>query len=190
VTVTHEPLPSRPRLDLGLVPIVDFDGTVADLPVDWPGLRRRLGVGRIEDLWAKGPDGVAGPWEEVTEAERNAAVLVRPLERMRAALAAVGGFAVLTSNSAAVVQEFCDRDPGLAAGLVTVVGREALKGPKTDFACFRAGFETCREATADLRGDDPVVYVGDQAYELDFARELGAKTIDASDPVDARERPA
>ena len=38
---------------LGRAPIVDFDGTLARLDVDWDGLRRSLGLGSLDDLWRR-----------------------------------------------------------------------------------------------------------------------------------------
>ena len=38
---------------LGLTPILDFDGTITELPVDWSSLRRQLGIHQIVDLWER-----------------------------------------------------------------------------------------------------------------------------------------
>ena len=67
-----------------------------------------------------------------------------------------------------------------------IVGREALGGPKNNLSRFSDGFSHCAEATARLRGFREVVYVGDQAYELDFARSLGARAVDVSSGVEDR----
>jgi hypothetical protein len=53
-----------------------------------------------------------------------------------------------------------------------------MRGPKNNFGVFARGFTVCVEATAAARTDSSVVYVGDMAYELAFARRLGARTID------------
>ena len=76
---------------LGRAPIVDFDGTLARLDVDWDGLRRRLGLGSLNDLWeTRGSrrDGWmddAG-WRAVTAAEIDAARDAEPVAPMVAAL--------------------------------------------------------------------------------------------------------
>ena len=88
-----------------------------------------------------------------------------------------GGFAVISANSEQAIWRFLDRFPALAGGTRLVVGRETLQGPKRDPACFERGFVACREATADDRGGGPVVYVGDQDYELDLAAGLGATAL-------------
>ncbi|HEY3143590.1 MAG TPA: hypothetical protein VGJ86_20810 [Acidimicrobiales bacterium] len=165
-----------PQLDLGPAPIVDFDGTVARLPVDWDALRRQLGVSRIAELWTRSQADEEA-WKVVSAAEYEAALVAQPVGSIVDALAGVAGFAVLTSNSVAAVDAFCDRHPALRERMSVVIGREMLRGPKTDFGRFSAGFAVCLEATAGDRGDAETVYAGDQHYELDFAHRLGARTI-------------
>jgi hypothetical protein len=159
---------------LGRAPIVDFDGTLTRLDVPWDELRSALAVARIDDLWARGD---AGVWEIVGEAEVRAARSAEPLEPVYDELVGVDAFAVLTSNSAEAVRTFVRRFDDLAKRLVIVVGREALGGPKSDFATFASGFVTCVSETIPARADGDVVYAGDMAYELDFARRLGARPI-------------
>jgi phosphoglycolate phosphatase-like HAD superfamily hydrolase len=158
---------------LGPAPIADFDGTIARLPVDWKALRRTLNVESITDLWALGSD----RWDRVTEAEAQAAARAEPVWPVFRRLAAASGFAVLTSNSERAVRNFFDRFPAERARVVHVVGRETLGGPKEDGDCFRRGFRACVDATQELRGDAPLVYVGDASYELEFARRLGATVV-------------
>jgi phosphoglycolate phosphatase-like HAD superfamily hydrolase len=171
-------------LELGSRPIVDFDGTMAWLDVDWSGLRGRLGVRKIRDVWeAEGAsDGVSGPWAEILAAERAAAETAQAVAQVVDALVSVEAFAVLSNNGESAVRIFCDRYPALRSRLRTVVGREALRGPKSDFACFGRGFAACLEAlysTGSSEGTG-VVYAGDQAYELEFAARLGARTIEVA----------
>jgi phosphoglycolate phosphatase-like HAD superfamily hydrolase len=153
---------------------VDFDGTVARLEVAWARLRDAAGVHRIDELWHRDdPD----PWVDVTRAEAEAAAAASPVDAVVRHLAAARAVAVLTSNAETSVAAFLDRFPDLRRRVVEVVGREKLAGPKTTFAVFERGYRRCVEATAEARGDGPVVYVGDMDYELDFARRLGATAV-------------
>ncbi|MCZ7528824.1 MAG: hypothetical protein M5U14_22075 [Acidimicrobiia bacterium] len=159
---------------LGRAPIVDFDGTLAALDVDWAGLRRTLGVARILDLWSE-PGG--GRWAVVDDAELRAATSAHPVSPVIGHLGAADAFAVLTNNCERSVWRFLERFDELAGRARAVVGRETLQGPKTDFTVFARGFATCVEATAPERGPEDVVYVGDQDYELEFASRLGARSL-------------
>ena len=162
---------------LGPAPIADFDGTVALLPVDWAALRPRLGVARIVDLWSGDP----ARWDAVREAEVDAARIAEPVAEVCAELVLTERFAILTNNSEDAVAAFLAEQPALAERVTTVVGRETLGGPKTDFATFERGFERCRAATAEWRGGGDTIYVGDAAYELSFASELAARVVDVAD---------
>jgi len=165
---------------LGRAPVLDFDGTIAVLDVDWVGLRKRLGVTRIDDLWTGRR---AADWEIVARAETDAARVAEPVETVCAALGDTAVFAVLTSNSERCVRAFFDRWPDLAGRLVHIAGRETLAGPKSNFARFSRAYRLCAETTASWRGSNPVVYVGDAAYELAFAGRLGAFTLHPKDLV-------
>ena len=170
---------------LGPAPIVDFDGTIARLPVDWAGLRDALGVSQISRLWDIG--GLEG-FSLVTDAEVESAKSAEPVRVILDTLGSTQGFAVLTSNSALAVQEFFRRFPSADALLACVVGREQLGGPKTDFGCFSRGLEHCLTATEAIRAGAPRVYVGDSRYELGFARRLGVTAIHVSDLVSCTAR--
>jgi phosphoglycolate phosphatase-like HAD superfamily hydrolase len=162
---------------LGLAPVLDFDGTLAQLDVDWPALRAKLNVERIEELWSR-----ANGWDVVTDAEVRAAETALPV-LPAAMLSGVRCFAVLTSNDARAVRRFMDRFPQLRERLTTVVGREELGGPKSDFACFELGIRQCMDA---MNIDELTTYVGDAPYELDFARRLGLTAIDVRELVGSR----
>jgi len=162
---------------LGPAPILDFDGTVAHLQVDWEGLKQQLGIERVSDLWSRPPSA----WEAVTTAEVQAAESASAVEPILELLAEVKRFAVLTNNSSRAVQAFFDRFPHLRSRLVAIVGREELRGPKTDFVIFRSGIDRCVAATAAARGGEVTIYVGDAEYELAFAERLGLRAICVSE---------
>ena len=159
--------------------ITDFDGTIADLDMDWAGLRHRLGVTRIGDLWSGPP----AAWSIVERAELLAARTASPVRSTQEALMSAQAVAILTDNSEKAVRVYLDRYPDLDPLVVTLIGRESLQGPKSDPSVFARGFARCVEAVADELGDHPVTYLGDQAYELDLARALGARVLHVSDLV-------
>jgi Haloacid dehalogenase-like hydrolase len=161
---------------IGHAPVIDFDGTLARLDVDWAGLRRRLRVQRIDDLWSKGAD-----WGAVIDAEVSAASTAEVVTPLATILSTVRCFAVLTSNDAGAVRRFLSRFPELENRLTIVVGRRELGGPKTDFTVFELGVRQCLAANDLLSDGEQSVYVGDSAYELDFARRLGMRTVDVKD---------
>jgi phosphoglycolate phosphatase-like HAD superfamily hydrolase len=159
---------------LGRAPVVDFDGTVAVLDVPWGDLRTRLEVQRIDELWARPGDG----WGLVASAEEDAAARAAPVLAVVEALREAHAVAVLTSNSEASVRRFLGRHDELQRVVVAVIGRESLAGPKSDYDVFARGFQKCVDATAGARrSGEKVVYVGDQSYELHFARKLGAHAV-------------
>jgi phosphoglycolate phosphatase-like HAD superfamily hydrolase len=161
---------------LGPAPIVDFDGTVTVLPVDWDGIRARYQVDRMVQLWdVDSPD----VWSVVRDAEVEAARQATPLAAVRRLLESSSEFAVLTSNSEDAVASFLERFPTLEWRMVLVVGRETLAGPKGDYEVFRRGFTRCVAATEAARAEGRVVYAGDADWELEFARKLGAEAVDA-----------
>jgi phosphoglycolate phosphatase-like HAD superfamily hydrolase len=160
-------------LTAGHGPILDFDGTLARLEVDWDDLRRKLGVSRIDDLWAGSRD---QDWAEVTATEVAAARRAEPVPSVSHLLKTVDRFAILTSNSEKAVAAYLERFPDLQSRVAVVVGREALGGPKTDFDVFERGFRTCLATLAA----ESTTYVGDRSYELEFARRLGADAVDVA----------
>jgi hypothetical protein len=163
---------------LGHAPVLDFDGTIVRLPVDWSHLRRRLGVLRINDLWTLGrPDA----FSLVTDMEVEAADVGEPVDVVMHELAWATSFAVLTNNSALAVRKFFSRFPDFERRLVCVIGRDELGGPKTEIEYFTPGLRQCLDATKTARADGPAIYVGDSAYELVFARRAGMTAFDVAD---------
>jgi phosphoglycolate phosphatase-like HAD superfamily hydrolase len=163
---------------LGSAPLLDFDGTIAVLPVAWDRLRSELGVGRINDLWvANDPRS----WSVVRTAEEDAARQAHPNPRLVEALEQVETLAVLTNNAETSVAVFLARFPSLERRVSLIVGREQLGGPKDEFSVFESGFRRCASATALARGAGALVYVGDADYELRFARSLGARALNVKE---------
>ena len=159
---------------LGTHVVVDFDGTLTHLAVPWAALRDALCVARIEDLWK---DSDMGRWEAVTRAEVDAAGVAVPSEPVTTALAGVPSLAILTNNDETAVERFLARYPELRARVRLVVGRRSLAGPKTDFDVFSRGYRRCVAAVAPAGRPASITYVGDMAYELDFAQRLGATAV-------------
>lgn len=162
---------------LGVAVVCDFDGTLTNLEIGWDSLRETLSVDRIDDLWR---DRGMQRWAAVTEAEVHAARTASPVPFVMHALRSVPAVAVLTSNDEAAVETFLDRWPDLRSRVRVVVGRRTLGGPKTDFEIFSSGYARCRHAIASPDAGQ-IAYIGDQTYELDFARALGAATFGVRD---------
>jgi phosphoglycolate phosphatase-like HAD superfamily hydrolase len=170
---------------LGTAVVSDFDGTLANLDIPWQTLRDQLSVARIEELW-KDPD--MQRWQIVARAEIEAARTASPVSSVIDALGSAPAIAVLTSNDETAVDTFLERWPALRSRVCLVVGRRTLAGPKTDFEIFSAGFAQCLRAVA-ARDSADVAYVGDQEYELDFARRLGASPFGVHELAAASNNP-
>lgn len=161
----------------GPAPIADFDGTLAVLPVPWGELRERLEVRRIGDLWGD----TGARWSVVEEAEVAAAKVAEPIRSTHEVLMDGRAVAILTDNSENAVRAYLERFPGLEARVLAVVGRESLKGPKSDEDVFERGFAMCVDAIAGVLGGDQVTYLGDQSYELELADAHGARVLRVSE---------
>jgi hypothetical protein len=156
---------------LGPNPIVDFDGTMAYLPVDWAALRRQLRVASMSELWERSDDAA---WTAVAAAEVAATALARPIAATVQALEASQGFVVVTDNDESAVAAFLGVHPVLADKAVAVLGRRFHGGPKRDADVFARALRTAVDL---LPAGDEVVYCGDQDYELAFARAMGARPV-------------
>ncbi len=167
------PAAMREPLDLGRTPICDFDGTMARLVVSWADLRKRFGVRSIEELWCGSRD---DDWSIVAAAEVAAAADAQPVDVVVDALRGADRYAVLTNNDERAVHRFLERFDDLRAKAVVIVGRKMLGGSKRDEWRFATGYDICRHAL-QLSTGETVVYVGDGAYELDFASALGARVV-------------
>lgn len=158
---------------LGPAPIVDFDGTIARLPVDWSGLRRKLGILSIEELW----DGEPSRWDVITAAEVAAASSAEPVRPVIDAILDAAAFAVFTSNASDAVRTFLARHPPLEERASIIVGRDELGGSKRDFRMFTRGLHMCLMSTSAAREQTPPVFVGDSEYELRLAANLGLRVF-------------
>ena len=159
--------------------IVDFDGTLVELGIDWPALRRKLGVRSIDDVFGLEDQSM---WEIVRAAEVDAAATGPAVEPVIRYLEDVTRIAILTANSSAAVEVFLERQPPVAARVALIVARETSAGPKRRRDVFERAYRLCGDA---LGAGPEVLYVGDQDYELAFAADLGATVVDARELVAA-----
>jgi len=166
---------------LGRAPILDFDGTITRLPVDWPRLRADLGVPRLSKLWSASTES----WGVVKDAEVAAARLAAPIEAVVEALGDVEAFAIITNNSSLAVHAFVQRFPDIHTRLHLVVGREELSGPKQRFPHFAAAIRLCQASLNGFLEDGRRCYLGDEEYELRFSSDLGLRAMDVRDVVAA-----
>jgi phosphoglycolate phosphatase-like HAD superfamily hydrolase len=160
---------------LGVAPIVDFDGTMAALAIDWESLRRELGVGSILELW----DDYRNPqWATVATAEIAAAAAAKPIMATLDALGAAAKFVVVTDNDEGAVETFLARYPELGDKALAILGRRFNGGPKRDGERFTRAFRAAETLVTDsVSGLDRVVYCGDQEYEIAYATSLGARVV-------------
>lgn len=162
---------------LGPAPILDFDGTLARLEIDWSELRAQLGVQTVNELWSTNE----ADWTLVTDFEIQASEVAHEIAPTVAALAHSSAFSILTANSERAVSVFMESRPQLAERLAIVVGRETLEGPKLDATCFHRGYQRCLVATASVRGSDRPIYLGDDPRELALASNEGAIAYNVTD---------
>lgn len=153
--------------------VTDFDGTVARLVIDWDAVREAAGVRRIGELWARGS---AEGWHPVRDAEVRAAATAEPIIEVFELLTRSEAFAVITNNSSVCVEAFLDRFEVLRRRCTLVTGRELLGGPKEDEHRFAAAFAASRRALG-ADESEPLVYLGDQDYELVAAARCGASPL-------------
>jgi HAD superfamily hydrolase (TIGR01509 family) len=163
-------------MDLGYTLIYDFDGTLFHLPVDYPAVRRELGV----------PDGVTfGPLLQrfldeddqeslavYTRHERAAVPFGELLPGARDCLNAPGNRAILTRNSRFAVLDAL----GELAGGVFVVGREDVRRLKPDP-------EGVRRVLAHFGvGAVSAALIGDTYHDVQAARAAGVYSVIVRNP--------
>lgn len=149
--------------------VIDFDGTLSFLDIDWEGLRADLGVERLSDLWGD----FAPSWDAVTAAEIASARTSVPNQTLIDYLQQFEFVAVLSNNSERSIRVFLERFQGLES--YRVYGREYLQGPKQNWKVFSRAIHTIVEQTS-LRKSS-LIYLGDSDYELEFAQRLGISSL-------------
>ncbi len=168
-----EPAPVHPA-SVELV-IFDFDGTLADLPLDWVQVRERVGLTAGEPL---GPaverfiaNGDLGALRALTELELAAVGRCRLHEDVASTLAllcACFSVAIWTRNSRHLPERVL-----AAAGVepLFTVGREDVARLKPDPEGARAilGYFGCRPAQA--------VMVGDTWHDVQAAQRAGLRSV-------------
>ena len=77
--------------------IFDFDGTLVNLMVDWGGIRGKLKLDSIENIWDLPSEEQAAAWKYVSEAELEGVSLLNLIETSVSILRSLD-FAVLTNN--------------------------------------------------------------------------------------------
>jgi HAD superfamily hydrolase (TIGR01509 family) len=163
----------------GVHPVIfDFDGTLFDLPVDWPGVRAELGLAdgaSITEWMQRSIDSGDTAGFEVVRRYELAAVprgrFLNGAEHMLATLRRPA--AVLTRNSAACVRAALG---GLADGMF-VVGREDVRRLKPDP-------EGVHAVLAHFGADpDGCVLVGDTFHDVQAARAAGIRSVVVPNPA-------
>lgn len=173
--------------------IFDFDGTLADLPVDWQGLKGTL-TQRFRDLYDrdfkferlnKGLDhvgkqlGKAGLFEAyriIEQFEGKAIKLMRPRESPLETLRRVqerGGTSAVCSNNMSVTVKACLDLLEVSDKVAVVVGRDSVSQAKPDPEGL------CRILTRLGVDARQAVFVGDSPDDAEAARSAGISFVTA-----------
>jgi phosphoglycolate phosphatase len=188
--MSRERIRSLDEIDVGAADllILDFDGVVIDLAVDWDRLRddilaraharwgAQIRVDALErgfeELRRLGPEAVADVHALIASAERSAV----PRSPFRPDFLRLLGrwsgrpFAVCSSNARAAVLDAIDRvDARERFG--TVVGRDDVTRIKPDPEGLRLVLERERVAA------DRALFVGDLSTDVEAGREAGVPTL-------------
>ena len=175
--------------------IFDFDGTLAELPVDWQGLKRTL-ARRFRDLHdcdvefeglneglrhvekRLGKPGLLEAYLIIEQFEGRAIKLVRPLESSLDTLSRMhqwgATIAICSNNMSATVRSSLDR-LGVSDIVTMVVGRDSVCRSKPDP-------EGLRQILNHLRVDGRhAVFVGDSTDDAEAARGAGTSFLKTED---------
>lgn len=156
--------------------IVDFDGTLINLRVDWGHLRRSLGVKSISELW-----NISGEsqWDTVTTAEIEAVETSEINTQLIKSLQNFSQVAILSNNSNYSIKNALLRIESDSKDWL-IFGRESIEGPKEDWGLFN---RVVRKITEQwMCSLNEVVYFGDSKYEIDYAQVLGLKVVPVKIP--------
>lgn len=158
--------------------IFDFDGTLTNLHVDWIELRRTLSISRISEIWTFSNSKIREAMTVISEFERIG--LTNELVVERAKFDSLEQFSVLTNNSEKTVETFFEKI-NLNSHLPRlhpkkIVGRETLLNQKENESTFIRGIQIILESM-EVSSRSECLYIGDQPYELNFAKTCGLKAI-------------
>jgi FMN phosphatase YigB (HAD superfamily) len=162
--------------------IFDFDGTITNLNVDWNFLKKHIAVDKISEIWNLQECQKFEAINVITEYE--IAGLDYGLIIDRETFQLFQKFAILTNNSEETVKIFfneLNRDLSLwQIKPEEIAGRSKLQGPKESERIFNQQIAFLLRAMKIERPSD-CIYVGDQEYELNFAKRIGLATFHISD---------
>jgi phosphoglycolate phosphatase-like HAD superfamily hydrolase len=149
--------------------ILDFDGTLTHLSVDWSSLRNIIGLERLSDYFKLPKLEQDYVLETISKTEyaglvNGSLIDISILEKCES-------WSVLTNNCEETVWSFIERER-ISKKPIMVLGRESLGGPKEDFTVFTRAIELI---TAIYQRHE-ALYVGDSDYEIQFAKRLGLVT--------------
>ena len=157
--------------------IFDFDGSITNLRVDWDSLKKNLSITRISEIWNLPVLEKQIAFDQISDYEVKG--ITTELLIDRSLFNEFKHISVLTNNSEGTVAHFFDnlnKDYKINQP-VLVVGRETLQGPKENEEIFRRAIKLIFKAM-NIASVENCIYVGDQEYELLFAREIGLNSID------------
>ena len=157
--------------------IFDFDGSITNLLVDWDSLKKNLSVTRISEIWDLPDLEKQIAFDLVSDYEARGIttkLLFDPklFNRFK-------NISILTNNSEGTVARFFEnlnKDHEVSQPIL-VVGRETLQGPKEKEEIFGRAIKLIFNVM-NIASAENCVYVGDQDYELLFAKKIGLNTID------------
>lgn len=166
--------------------IFDFDGTISNLTVDWDLIRKKLSISRISDIWSLPEDKKTEALEFISEQECLG--INKKLNFHSNKFHKFSLFSVLTNNSENAVSNFFTtlnlNESKLQFTPALIVGRETLLAPKEEENVFRNGINRIFHAM-QVTSPNHCTYVGDQDYELIFARKFGLEATHIQDFIRA-----
>jgi phosphoglycolate phosphatase-like HAD superfamily hydrolase len=158
--------------------IFDFDGTITNLNVDWNSLKTEIAVEKISEIWNLEESQKIAAIKIISEYE--IAGLSFDLIFDREYFELFQKFSILTNNSEETVARFfyeLNRNSSLIKiKPEKIVGRSKLQGSKENEKIFNDQI-VCLLMAMKIRYPSNCVYIGDQEYELEFAKKIGLETF-------------